>query len=83
MSELKPSRASENRRTVRHAQFPGINPQTTTRPSHTHISGINPYFSGSHLVLMNATPTNADADADLIIRDPVAQSFERIMDELK
>ena len=32
---------------------------------------------------MNATPTNADADADLIIRDPVAQSFEQIMNELK
>ena len=46
-------------------------------------AGLLNYFSGSHLVLMNATPTNADADADLIIRDPVAQSFERIMDELK
>jgi hypothetical protein len=31
---------------------------------------------------MNATPTNADADADLIIRDPVAQSFEAVMKEL-
>ncbi len=45
-------------------------------------AGLLNYFSGSHLVLMNATPTNADADADLIIRDPVAQSFERIMKEL-
>ena len=46
-------------------------------------AGLLNYFSDSHLVLMNATPTNADADADLIIRDPVAQSFERIMNELK
>ena len=46
-------------------------------------AGLLNYFSGSHLVLMNATPTNADADADLIIRDPVAQSFESVMSELK
>ena len=45
-------------------------------------AGLLNYFSGSHLVLMNATPTNADADADLIIRDPVAQSFEAVMKEL-
>ena len=45
-------------------------------------AGLLNYFSGSHLVLMNATPTNADADADLIIRDPVAQSFEGVMKEL-
>ena len=46
-------------------------------------AGLLNYFSGSHLVLMNATPTSADADADLIIRDPVAHSFEQIMNELK
>lgn len=45
-------------------------------------AGLLNYFSGSHLVLMNATPTNADADADLIIRDPVAHSFEAVMKEL-
>lgn len=42
-------------------------------------AGLLNYFSGSHLVLMNATPTNADADADLIIREPIAQSFEGVM----
>ena len=45
-------------------------------------AGLLNYFSGSHLVLMNATPTTADADADLIIRDPVAESFEAVMKEL-
>jgi NAD-dependent deacetylase len=32
---------------------------------------------------MNATPTSADAHADLIIRDPVARTFDQVMAELR
>ena len=40
------------------------------------------YFSGDHLVLMNATPTSADVRADLIIREPVGETLDRVMDQL-
>lgn len=46
-------------------------------------AGLINYFSGDHLVLMNATPTSADAHADLIIRDPVARIFDRVMEALR
>ena len=46
-------------------------------------AGLINYFSGDHLVLMNATPTSADAHADLIIREPVARAFDQVMDELR
>ena len=32
---------------------------------------------------MNATPTSADAHADLIIREPVGATLDRVMDELR
>ncbi len=41
------------------------------------------YFSGDHLVLMNATPTSADAHADLIIREPVGATLDQVMAELR
>ena len=46
-------------------------------------AGLINYFSGDHLVLMNATPTSADARADLIVRDPVARTFDQVMAELR
>ena len=46
-------------------------------------AGLINYFSGDHLVLMNATATSADAHADLIIREPVARTFDQVMDELR
>jgi len=46
-------------------------------------AGLINYFSGDHLVLMNATPTSADAHADLIIRNPVARTFDQVMAELR
>ena len=32
---------------------------------------------------MNATPTSADAHADLIVREPVARTFDQVMEELR
>ncbi|MDU5761452.1 MAG: NAD-dependent protein deacylase [Schaalia odontolytica] len=46
-------------------------------------AGLISYFSGNHLVLMNATPTSADAHADLIIREPVGATLDRVIDELR
>ena len=46
-------------------------------------AGLIDYFSGDHLVLMNATPTSADAHADLIVREPVARTFDQVMEELR
>ena len=46
-------------------------------------AGLINYFSGDHLVLMNATPTSADAHADLIVRDPVARTFDQVITELR
>ena len=46
-------------------------------------AGLINYFSGDHLVLMNATPTSADAHADLIVREPVGATLDRVMDELR
>ena len=45
-------------------------------------AGLIDYFSGDHLVLVNATPTSADAHADVIIREPVARTFDLVMDKL-
>ena len=46
-------------------------------------AGLINYFSGDHLVLMNATPTSADAHADLIVREPVGATLDRVMDQLR
>ena len=46
-------------------------------------AGLIDYFSGDHLVLMNAAPTSADAHADLIIREPVGATLDRVMAELR
>jgi len=46
-------------------------------------AGLINYFSGDHLVLMNATPTSADAHADLIVRNPVGATLDRVMDQLR
>ena len=45
-------------------------------------AGLIDYFSGDHLVRVNATPTSADAHADVIIREPVARTFDLVMDKL-
>ena len=46
-------------------------------------AGLINYFSGDHLALMNATPTSADGHADLIVREPVGATLDRVMDELR
>lgn len=46
-------------------------------------AGLIDYFSGDHLVLMNATPTSADAHADLIVREPVGATLDQVMAELR
>ena len=46
-------------------------------------AGLFNYFSGDPLVLMNATPTSADAHADLIIREPVGATLDQVMAELR
>ena len=46
-------------------------------------AGLINYFSGDHLVLMNATPPSADARADLIVREPVGAPLDRVMDQLR
>ena len=46
-------------------------------------AGLINYFSGDHLVLMNATPTSADGHADLIVREPVGAALDRVMDQLR
>ena len=46
-------------------------------------AGLINYFSGDHLVLMNATPTSADAHANLIVREPVGATLDRVMAKLR
>jgi len=38
-------------------------------------AGLVQYFSGKYLVLINKTETSADKDADLVIRDGIAEVF--------
>ena len=45
-------------------------------------SGLVRYFRGSSLVLINKTPTGADSAADIVIREPIGEVFEKIMKEL-
>ena len=46
-------------------------------------AGLIDYYQGGRLVLMNATPTPYDGRADLIIREPVARTFDQVMAELR
>ena len=41
-------------------------------------AGLIRYFRGEHIVILNREPTPADEDADLLIRDPIAQVFAKI-----
>ena len=41
-------------------------------------AGLIRYFRGEHIVILNREPTPADEDADLLIRDPIAQVFSKI-----
>ena len=41
-------------------------------------AGLIRYFRGEHIVILNREPTPADEDADLLIRDPIAQVFAQI-----
>ena len=45
-------------------------------------AGLIDYYQGGRLVLMNATPTPYDGRADLIIREPVGATLDRVMDKL-
>ncbi len=44
-------------------------------------AGMIMYFKGSKLVLINKTPTQADAGADLIIRDPIGEVLGSVTEE--
>ncbi len=39
-------------------------------------------FGGEHLVIINRTPTPYDPWAELVIRDPIGEVFERVMEEM-
>ena len=38
-------------------------------------AGLIDYFSGKNLVLINKSPTNRDNLADLVIREPIGETF--------
>ncbi len=40
------------------------------------------YFRGKHLVIINKLETNFDKNADLVIRDPIGEVFEKAMKEI-
>ena len=41
-------------------------------------AGLLRYFRGSHLVLINKTPTDRDRDAQLVIPQPIGQVLEQL-----
>jgi len=43
-------------------------------------AGLIRYFKGDNLVLINKTPTNFDNSANLIIRNPIGETFKKLMD---
>ena len=45
-------------------------------------AGLLNLFSGVHLVLINKTETPYDSMADLVIREPIGQVFECVMQGL-
>ncbi|MBR0399392.1 MAG: NAD-dependent protein deacylase [Mogibacterium sp.] len=42
-------------------------------------AGFIRYFRGRHLVLINMTATQADGDAELVIREPIGKVFSQVM----
>ena len=40
-------------------------------------AGLIDYFRGRHLILINKTATHADADAELVIREPIGETLEK------
>lgn len=42
-------------------------------------AGFIHYFGGKNLVLINMSSTSADANADLVIREPIGEVFEQVM----
>ena len=46
-------------------------------------AGLVDYFSGDTLIVMNKTPTPADAAATLVVREGIAESFRRAYPELE
>lgn len=40
-------------------------------------AGLIDYFRGKHLILINRTPTHADADAELVIRDNIGATLAK------
>ena len=41
-------------------------------------AGLVDYFNGEHLVVMNRDATERDLHADLVIRDPIGESLDKI-----
>ncbi len=41
-------------------------------------AGFISYFSGKHLVVINKSPTPADANADLVINQPIGEVFSKL-----
>ena len=44
-------------------------------------AGLIDYFSGEHLILINKTATRADADAELVIREPIGTTLAAAVKE--
>ncbi len=44
-------------------------------------AGLIDYFSGQHLILINKTATRADADAELVIREPIGKTLAAAVKE--
>ena len=42
-------------------------------------AGLIRYFKGDNLVLINKTPTNFDSSANLTIREPIGETFKKLM----
>ena len=45
-------------------------------------AGMIDYFRGKHLVLINKSETKADAEAELVIREPIGQTLAAVVAQL-
>ena len=43
-------------------------------------AGLIDYYEGSKLVLINKSETGRDSQADLVIREPIGQVFDEILE---
>ena len=46
-------------------------------------AGLIDYFRGRHLILINKTATHADADAELVIREPIGETLSKAIKNLE